>query len=183
MEFKGQLVGFTLNAESRTVDITVRASVTDALWNFLNKHKGLYNLTFKITKGKRSLNANSYFHVLCTNIATAMRLTGLNMSMTEVKNSLIADYGQPEFLDDYTPISIETNIEPDKALQNEGIHLKYIGMTEAGVYKYFMMRGSHTYDTREMAALIEGAVALAKEYNVETLPPDELYKLTQLWVA
>ncbi len=183
MEFKGQVVGFKLNAEFRTVDIVVRAFVTDALWSWLNKHKGLANLTFKITKSKRSLNANSYFHALCSNIATAMRLTGLNLTMTEVKNSLIADYGQPEFLDDYTPVTLETNIEPDLAIQKEEIHLKYIGMTAEGAYKYFLMRGSHTYDTREMAALIDGAVALAKEYNVETLTPDEIYKMKQMWAA
>lgn len=183
METKGQIVNFKLNAEFRTVDITIRASVTEALWSWLSKHKGLANLTFKVVKGKRSLNANSYFHVLCTNIATAMRLTGLNLTMTEVKNSLIADYGQPEFMDDYTPIILETNIEPDLALQKEEIHLKYIGMTDEGVFKYFLMRGSHTYDTKEMAALIDGAVVLAKEYNVETLSPDELYRLKQMWAA
>lgn len=181
MEFKGQIVGFKLNAELRTVDITVRTGATDALWSWLNKHKGLANLAFKITKGKRSLNANSYFHVLCTNIATAMRMTGIDMTMTEVKNSLIADYGQPEFLDDYTPVAIEGNISPDISLQHDDIHLKYIGMTETGLYKYYVMRGSHTYDTREMAVLIDGAVSLAKEFSVETLPPDELLKMKQLW--
>ena len=36
------------------------------------------------------------------------------------------------------------------------------------------MRGSHTYDSKEMSRLIDGTVSEAKELGIETMPLDEL---------
>ena len=44
-----------------------------------------------------------------------------------------------------------------------------------------MMRGSHTYDTKEMSRLIDGAVFEAQALGIETLPPDELERMKQQW--
>jgi hypothetical protein len=46
---------------------------------------------------------------------------------------------------------------------------------------YMVMRGSHTYDTKEMARLIDGTVSEAKELGIETMPPDELKRMVELW--
>jgi hypothetical protein len=43
------------------------------------------------------------------------------------------------------------------------------------------MRGSHTYDTKEMARLIDGVVYEAKSIGIETLSPDELERMKSLW--
>ena len=46
------------------------------------------------------------------------------------------------------------------------------------VISYF---GSSCYNTREMAVLIDELVATAQELGIETLPPDEVDSLKNLW--
>lgn len=43
------------------------------------------------------------------------------------------------------------------------------------------MRGSHTYDTKEMSRLIDGTVEEAKELGIETLTPDQVERMKQAW--
>ena len=62
----------------------------------------------------------------------------------------------------------------------ESIHcipVKY----EAAATFYKVYRGSHTYDTKEMSALIDGTVADAKELGIETATPNELMRMKQEW--
>ena len=42
---------------------------------------------------------------------------------------------------------------------------------------YIMLRGSSSYDTKEMARLIDGLVSECKEVGIETLPPDEVERM------
>lgn len=48
---------------------------------------------------------------------------------------------------------------------------------------YFRLRGSHEYDTKEMAILIDDIIAEAKEQGIETLPPNEVERMKQEWGA
>lgn len=134
------------------------------------------NLEIKQYREKRSLNANAYFHVLVGKIA---EVTG--QSHTEVHNQLIADYGQ-----------VDTNVQNiimDDAipyLRLEGLHLMPTTATRTmdngKLYRvYIVMRGSHTYDTKEMSRLIDGTVYEAKELGIETLSDKELERLKSIW--
>ena len=40
-----------------------------------------------------------------------------------------------------------------------------------------MLRGSSTYNTREMSVLIDGVVTEAKELGIETLTPDQIKEM------
>ena len=134
------------------------------------------DITLKLYKEKRSLNANAYFHVLVEKIAGVQKVTH-----TEIHNQLIADYG---FMDEEI-----TNIILDDAIdwrRIETLHLKPTSATRmmdnGRLYRvYLVMRGSHTYNTAEMARLIDGTVAEAKELDIETLLPDELERMKQAW--
>ena len=44
-----------------------------------------------------------------------------------------------------------------------------------------VMRGSHTYDTKEMSELIKGTVAEAKELGIETATPQEIKEMEERW--
>lgn len=46
---------------------------------------------------------------------------------------------------------------------------------------YIVMRGSHTYDTKEMSTLIDGVVQEAKELGIETMTPDEIERMKAAW--
>ena len=130
------------------------------------------DITIKKHAEKRSLNANAYFHVLCDKL----RLK-LNMSMAECKNHLITSYGQIEYIDD-VPVTYKTNAPPEWMIQQEYIHMKQISVQDSeGAYWYRVYRGSHTYNSQEMAKLIDGTVEECKLQGIETLTPAELARL------
>ena len=129
-------------------------------------------------KEKRSLDSNSYFHVLCDKLRQA-----LGISMARCKNHLIADYGQIEYIDD-EPIIYKTNAPEDKMMELETLHTKCVKVTEENghkIYFYRVYRGSHTYNTAEMARLIDGTVQECRQQGIETATPDQIAQMAALW--
>jgi len=124
-------------------------------------------------KERRSLDANAYFHVLVTKIAEA-----LNTSNTEVKNRLIREYGQYEYINDKIPTYSVSADYIDEMMNREDIHFKHIGW-DGDRARLAVMRGSHTYNTAEMSHLIDGTVSEAKELGIEVLPPEELKRMME----
>ena len=122
-------------------------------------------------KEKRSLNANAYAWALIGKIADAMRL-----SKDECYLLMLKRYGQSELVS----VLSEVNI---------GGYFKYY--EEAGTaihggkgYTYYrLFKGSSEYDTHEMAVLIDGIVSEAEALGIDTLPPDEIQRLTERWQA
>lgn len=112
---------------------------------------------------KRSLNANAYYYVLLGKIAEKAEI-----SVTAAHNRTIADYGQTDG---------ETVLMTDSVdWQNlPWIHVKptpEVSVVNETLYReYLVMRGSHTYSTTEMAALIDGTIEDAKALGIETLTP------------
>lgn len=131
-------------------------------------------LKASIWREKRSLNANAYFYVLAGKIAEKLRI-----SLTEAHNRLIAMYGQM----DGVTIIMRDDIDWTKL---DYIHLKPTPATreldDGRLYRvYFIMRGSHTYDCKEMARLIDGTVEDAKDLGIETMTPDQIAELKSKW--
>lgn len=127
---------------------------------------------FSWYKEKRSLNANSYFHVLATEIAKATR-----QSMTEVKRQLVFDYG--------TTVGI-IGAENDKDLENAGVEYakpinEFISPKGKPCIQYIIYKPTRKLDTAEMARLIDGAVSEAQQLGIETKTPEELDKIKALW--
>lgn len=119
---------------------------------------------------RRSQNANRYFHVLCEELRKALRI-----SSAACKNMLITSYGQLEYLDD-EPVTITTNVPADMMQEQEVLHCRPIGV-DGDNFIYQVYRGSHTYNTREMALLIDGTIEECKLQGIETMTPDELKRL------
>lgn len=131
------------------------------------------DIDIKEHKEKRSLNANAYFHVLVDQLRQKLKI-----SFAACKNHLITSYGQLEYIDD-TPAVIKTNIEPERMREIETLHCLPIAVKEVeeGAYWYRLYRGTHTYDSREMAMLIDGTIEECKEQGIETMTPNELERL------
>ena len=131
------------------------------------------DIDIKEHKEKRSLNANAYFHVLVDQLRQKLKI-----SFAACKNQLITSYGQIEYLDD-VPAIIKTNIEPERMRESESLHCFPIAVKEVeeGAYWYRLYRGTHTYDSREMAMLIDGTIEECKEQGIETMTPNELERL------
>lgn len=130
---------------------------------------------------KRSLDANGYYWKLVTEIAEATKV-----SKNEVHNVLLRRYGQAQGIDGrlvtvYIP---DTEKAAKQALMAEDYHIKPTSYVQVGskgqVFRqYVMLRGSRTYDSREMAILIDGAISEAEQLGIQTLTPAELERYGQ----
>lgn len=176
MESKARLVDVTANFLTKKMRVTFELETMCDPQELEGKD---LRLKAVIWRNKRSLDSNAYFHVLCTKIAEK-----LNSSLTEVKNQLLSDYGQPEIQNDsLMTIIMRDDIEWQKL---DTIHLKPTtavrAMDDGKLYRvYYVMRGSHTFDTAEMSRLISATVDEAKELGIETATPDEIARMNALW--
>lgn len=136
-------------------------------------------LTLKVTRltRKRSLSANAYFHVLVGKIADKMAI-----SKPKAKNILLGRYGQRE-IEDENPLIVSVISKCDM-YEREDIHcipVGYATLQGKEFTHWAVIRPSHTYDTKEMAHLIDGTVQEAKELGIETLTPKELERMKNAW--
>lgn len=124
---------------------------------------------------RRSLDANAYCWVLCDKIAEAVRST-----KEDVYKLAVRDAGVFDFLP----------VKQDKAekfvlawgKQGLGWYAEDIGASKLDGYaKMMIYYGSSSYDSREMARLIDHLVDEAKNLDIETMPPDELNALLGAW--
>lgn len=126
---------------------------------------------------KRSLNANSYFHVLVDKIAKKM-----NLGADEVKAQMVLQYGA---------VATEGGERiivalPKSANVNDYYpYAKWIGdfktKNDREYSQYIFYKQTHTLDKAEMAQLIEGVIWEAQELGIETRTPDELASLIENW--
>ena len=141
--------------------------------------EGFLYITVKKLGKKRSLNANAYFHVLVGKIAEAMNPP---ISKARAKNILLGKYGQREF-DSKGQLIISVRSDID-LLEREDLHCVIVGygkVNDTDFTHYAIVRPSHTYDSMEMAALIDGTVEDAKELGIPTLSENEIKHMEQLW--
>jgi hypothetical protein len=124
---------------------------------------------------KRSRDANAYFHVLCGKLADKLRI-----SKPRMKNILLYRYGQSEMIDD-AEATLHSNVPPSKILEQEELHCFPIGTDDEGLTIYRIQRNSRTYNSLEMSILIDGTVDECKEHGIETMPPDKLKHLINMW--
>ena len=142
--------------------------------------KGCEKLSLEIKRyrAKRSLDANNYYWVLVTKLA---KVVGL--SNQEVHNMLLRGYGQPEIFEGkgvYMTIP-DTDRARAKVDNSMDYHLCPTSQVREGddgvLYRtYRLLRGSQTYNTEEMARLIDGAITQCKEAGItdsEIATPDE----------
>lgn len=142
------------------------------------------SITIKKYRQKRSLDANSYYWVLITKLAKKKET-----SNEEQHNEMIAEYGFPELIDgQLARIPLPDTDEADRIIRKSSVyHLKpttQIMQGKDGVnYRtYIMMRGSSTYNTEEMARLIEGLIYECKSsgmLDAEIMTPDEKQQLQE----
>lgn len=139
----------------------------------------LYDITPHKDVKRRSLSANNYFYALCTKIAEKLKI-----SLNEVHNMMLSRYGYPEFIGD----KVVYFILPDRVDVNklEGVHLKATSKTQTldnGELNrvYIVMRGSHTFNSKEMVRLIDGVISEAKELDIPVITVTEKDKMLEEW--
>lgn len=128
-------------------------------------------------KEKRSLNANAYAWSLIGKIADAMRIT-----KDEAYLKALKDWGQSEIVSVLSSINVSGYFKYFEAIGTGTIVDKKTGKVKEFTH-YKVYKGSSEYDTREMSILIDGLIQDAKELNIDTLPPNEVQRLKEMWNA
>ena len=152
--------------------------------------KGCEKLSLEIKKyrRKRSLDANAYYWVLIGKLAKVLEL-----SNPEAHNMMLCRYGQPEIFEGkavYMTIP-DTEEAEKKAANATDYHIQPTSQVREGndgiMYRtYKLLRGSHTYNSEEMARLIDGLIGCCKDAGIpdaEIATPDEKRLLKERYVV
>ena len=172
METKARLKDVTFSINKKML-LTFEVDITqpELLEPFNDKD---IRLKAVLWREKRSLDANRYYWELIGQLADMLMI-----STTELHNLMLAEYGQFEIIDNkLVNIILLDEIEWMKL----EYHLKPTTATkvldDGKIYRvYRVMRGSHTYDSKEMSTLIEGLVRACREQGIETLTEPERMRM------
>lgn len=177
MEAKGQILDIKRSFPDRKALITVQLETDPADVEDLKGQE--LTVIMKKYRKNRSLEANRYYWELCVGIAEK-----LGISKTEAHNILLADYGQQRITEDgaFDWVVKSPSFNWTKSIVE---HYKPAGQTittEDGEYPlYWVIRGSHTYDTAEMSRLIDGAIHEAEQLSIDPRTPDEIAEMMALY--
>lgn len=134
-----------------------------------------YVMTIKEKKKKRSLDANSYFWLLCDKLAEKTRIP-----KTEIYRSYIKEIGGVSdtvcVLDKAVDKLCDNWERNGLGWQTDHYKSKMKGCTNVVLYY-----GSSTYDSKQMSHLIELIVQDCLANEIETLPPEQLQALNSEW--
>lgn len=172
MECTGELQGISKDWNSGKWLVTFSIN-EESILNTIDKLKDSL-LSIKVVKyrKKRSLDANAYCWVLMTKIAEV-----IDSSKEEVYEEMLQKYGYLDTDDDgYIVITMKSSVDISKL---DGHWKRYKGNDK--FTSYLKIKGSSEYDTSEMAHFIDQVVLEAKELDIETLTPDELTKMKDMW--
>lgn len=173
---KAKLRDLTMNLDgSQNITVTVYG------YDFREKMDQLkdkwLDVEIKQHRDRRSKDANAYFHVLINKIAMETK-----ESDEEVKTRLVQEYGVLDRLENglIMGFMLLQGIDPPSAFP----YVRNIGqkVVDGKTFnQWVVLKHTHEMDTKEMARLIDGAIAEAKELGIETETPEELARLQELW--
>lgn len=168
METKGRLKNVTKDFLTDKLLVTFEI---DTKPNF-EELQGELDIKAGKHKEKRSLNANAYMWTLLQKIAEAT-----HSDRESVYLEMLKRYSRSfTFL-----IVKESALERVMQEFRTCIDLGYVKVNGQEGHQLQVFFGSSTFDTKEMAVLVDGVVYEAKQLNIETLPPYELERLKAEW--
>ena len=157
---------------SVVLNILIPSSYKSAVYGFINAFQAGKDYEIIRHKDKRSLSANGYAWLLMDKIAAAIHST-----KEEVYKNAINDVGV------FTEIKVA---DADAARRfktiwrQNGTGLGWLTKTvdDTTIYAYY---GSSSYNTAEMARLIDYLVEEVNALHIETLPPERLEIMKTEW--
>ena len=169
-----QTDSFSWNADAAGLNLLVRTPQARQIVDACKEGK-TYTVEIKEYRKKRSLNQNALYWQILTQFAEA-----LNMSNARAHNLMLRRYGQLERYGDKLVYIVlpDTEDAEKKADEAESYHLKPTSQVKEGKdgisYRtYLLIRGSSTYDTKEMTRLLDGLLDECKQAELEVLTPRE----------
>lgn len=145
---------------------------------YAESHKGKpLRVTFKEWREKRTLSANAYAWTLLGKLSGV-----LGIPPKKIYRELIRDVG-----DNYTTVRVQATAAATLRRQWEANGLGWIteiiGASGPGCVDVALYAGSSSYNTKQMARLIDLIIEECRENNIEYLPPDKLATMLEVWDA
>ena len=175
MECSGQLVDIKKNWQNDKFVISIEINETLSQESVEKMQNRKLRMILKEWKQKRSLDANGYLWVLCTEIA---RVVG--SSKDEVYEEMLQKYGVIYRDEDGNCIAVTLKSTID--ISKVDGHWKFYD-SNGKFSAYLMIKGTSEYDTSEMAHFLDMVVEEAKELGIQTETPDEIARMKALWGA
>ena len=128
---------------------------------------------------KRSLTQNAYYWKL-----NALLARKLHISTSRLHNMILRDCSPREIVDGHViGLAIpDTTDAEEKILESATYHLKptdkvIVGKNGVTYRWYELLKGSSSYNTAEMSALLDNLIERCREQDIETLTPGELARM------
>lgn len=128
-------------------------------------------LEIKKKTKKRSINANNYLWMLCSLIAA-----DIQTDKDSVYEQMLRRYGQ------YVDIECDSAIAPKVQSLFRVSENLMDGYEHPGKVTIRGYRGSHSYNSKEMATLINGVVSECASMGIDTWSEEEVQNLLSGWV-
>lgn len=144
-----------------------------------NRNEGQFEVKpYKEKPKKRSLDANAYYWVLLDQLADV-----LGLARDDLHKEMLHDFGTWEYNADGSPkwVILPKNepLPKDGYFYDMGADVSVKGENsgdEMG-HAYIIIRGSHTYNPKEMSRLINGLVQECRQQGIETMTPAEIEEM------
>lgn len=180
MELQGYLknvaMGFGIDGK-RTLDITFSFPFVKTVAEDVSQMAGaLLSVVFKKHRKKRSLDANAYMWVLLQKMADVLSTPGDRVDKWDLYLDQLEHYGV------FTHVVVKP--EAVERIKQEWRAVKEFGEISVGNMTGIQLQcyyGSHTYNTKEMARLIDGVITECRQLGIETLPPNEIERMKSQW--
>ena len=134
-------------------------------------------ITVKKYRKKRSLDANSYAWVLISKIAERKRIT-----KTEVYRNAIREIGGVSDTFSMRKVAVK-RFQEEWSKKGTGWQVEDIGSRTPGWTNVIAYYGSSTYDTKQMADLIDSLIQDAKALGIETEDDNKIKSLLEEYDA
>lgn len=169
-----QTDSLTWSADAAGMSLSLRTPLARRIVDAVKQGK-TYTVEIKEYRKKRSLNQNDMYWSVLTSFAEA-----LNISNARAHNLLLRRYGQLERYED-KPVYVvlpDTEEAEKRADEAESYHLKPTSQVKEGkdgqMYRtYMLLRGSSTYNTKEMTRLLSGLLDECKEVGIAVMTERE----------
>lgn len=172
MEFTGKLVSVDRDWQTGRFKLTFEANENVA--GQIDGIKDCEKLSIKAGKyrKKRSLDSNAYCWTLIQKIAEAT-----HTDKWEIYLRCLQRYSRA-----FTHVIVkEAAVERMKELYRTCVDLGQVTVNGQTGHQLQVFYGSSTFDSKEMSVFIDGIVSECKELNIETLPPDEIARMKEVW--
>lgn len=145
------------------------------------KENTLYDLDVSEHKTRRSLSANAYMWVLLDKLADVLGAEDPKITKEELYLNFVKQAGVSKNMTLDEDVAKTIRVAWERL--GTGWPTEQIDYEPGGKVSIRFYYGSSTYNTKQMARLIDAVVDACRDQGIETLPPEELERMKSLWVG